>query len=590
MSGVSGGVGSGVSGTPVDPASPGGVLIDPSGSELVPSTALDNVWKGDGAGGWVQGPSTPGIHAPSHEGGASDPAGYALIGEPTGFPDLTSTTIAWDDPTKVFTLDPVAATFDVWVLGKKFTKTGPQTKDISGVIAEGNWYFYYDSAGVLQASQTPFDFMLHATVAVMHWDNTNLVHLMFSEERHKFFMPRQTMEFIHLAYGLVYVSGLGLTPKTLPVPGDGTLDADAEIELDDGVLLDEDIHVDPRDSGAGHFVQDLQPIAQLPVFHRETVTGVWRKKTTNNFPVQEGPGAGNDRLQWNDLDAGGAGVWGLSEVADGAFVAAFICAAPEVDEPVFVILGQETHATQQEASEANVYADLALGMMGFREQRVLYRLIFQSFDSYANAPKARLVETIDLRAAQIGSPTGTIVPNEHNALSGRGGVDAHPASAVMPSTGSFDGALSAADDTTQKALDTLDDAVPMAKTLLLEFSVSAGVPGSGTRYLDRAGVAVSSVPIRLPADATVIGMTVLVDAVDGSRAYDVQVVSDPGGADTSVAGASLALPLSTTEVSSRALSGTIAAATKWGILMTRTSGAGASTFADVRVELEVVMP
>ena len=381
-----------------------------------------------------------------------------LVGEPTGFPNLTDTTISWNDGTKVFTIAPTGASFDVWVLGKKYTKTGAQTKDISGSIAEGNWYFYYDSAGVLQGSQTPFDFMQHATVAVMHWDATNTVAITFCEERHMFYMPRMTMEFLHNAYGVVFMSGLGLTPKTTPIPGDGTADADAEIELADGTLLDEDITVNPRDSGSGHFVQDLQPIAQLPVFHRETVTGVWRKKTANNFPVQEGPGAGNDRLQWNNPNAGGGGIWGLSEVGDGEFVAVFVCACPEVNEPVFCILGQETHATQQAAQEANVYADLALGTMGFREQKVLYRIIFQSFDSYSNTPKARIVETIDLRAAQLGSPAGTIVPSVHNALSGRGDSDVHPAASIAPSTGSFNGALSAADDTVQKALDTLDDA------------------------------------------------------------------------------------------------------------------------------------
>lgn len=401
---------------------------------------------------------TPTAHATTHLGDGGDETGYAVVGEPTGFPNLTDTTISWVDGTKIFTIAPTGATFDVWVLGKKFTKTGAQTKNISGVIAEGCWYFYYDSAGVLQASQTPFDFMQHATVAVVHWDATNTVAITFAEERHLFFMPRQTMEFIHLAYGLVYVSGLGLTPKTLPIPGDGTADADAEIELADGVLLDEDLTINPRDSGSGHFVQDLQPIAQLPVFHRETATGVWRKKTANNFPLREGPGAGNDRLQWNDPDAGGAGVWGLSEVGDGEFVAVFICAAPEVDEPVFCILGQETYATQQAAQEANVYADLALGTMAFREQRILYRIIFQTFDSYSNTPKARVVETIDLRAAQLGSPAGTIVPSVHNALSGRGDSDVHPAASIAPDTSNFDRILSAADDTVQKALDTLESA------------------------------------------------------------------------------------------------------------------------------------
>lgn len=46
-------------GTPVDPASPGGILIDPA-TELAGTPALDDVIKGDGLGGWIIGPSPGG--------------------------------------------------------------------------------------------------------------------------------------------------------------------------------------------------------------------------------------------------------------------------------------------------------------------------------------------------------------------------------------------------------------------------------------------------------------------------------------------------------------------------------------------------
>lgn len=69
-------------GTPVSPGSPSGINIDLS--ELGTSAALDNVIKGDGASGWVQGPvpggGVPALHAASHQNGGLDEVGTATPG------------------------------------------------------------------------------------------------------------------------------------------------------------------------------------------------------------------------------------------------------------------------------------------------------------------------------------------------------------------------------------------------------------------------------------------------------------------------------------------------------------------------------
>ena len=77
--------GDSTAGTPVAPGSPGGINIDPL-TELDCSTmALDEVIKGDGAGGCVIGAvpaSTPAAHASSHENGGADEINVAgLSGE-----------------------------------------------------------------------------------------------------------------------------------------------------------------------------------------------------------------------------------------------------------------------------------------------------------------------------------------------------------------------------------------------------------------------------------------------------------------------------------------------------------------------------
>jgi hypothetical protein len=85
--------------------------------------------------------------------------------------------------------------------------------------------------------------------------------------------------------------------------------------------------------------------------------------------------------------------------------------------------------------------------------------------------------------------------------------------------------------------------------------------------------------------SNITGISIRVDVVDASRAYQVQVVTNPDGAPASVA--TLALPVSTQSARTVALSAAIAAGTSWGVRIVRTSGSGASTFNDIAVLVEV---
>jgi hypothetical protein len=128
-----------------------------------------------------------------------------------------------------------------------------------------------------------------------------------------------------------------------------------------------------------------------------------------------------------------------------------------------------------------------------------------------------------------------------------------------------------------------------ANVLLLEFATSLGIPGGGTRYLDREAIACTTTPVRLHAAAVLKGIAVVVDVVDAARAFAVEVVSDPAGVPA-VIGSGLALPVSTLSATRRDLAGAIPAGTLWGVRIRRTAGAGGSTFTYARVEVEVKMP
>jgi hypothetical protein len=104
-----------------------------------------------------------------------------------------------------------------------------------------------------------------------------------------------------------------------------------------------------------------------------------------------------------------------------------------------------------------------------------------------------------------------------------------------------------------------------------------------------ASVFSSEVGIRMPAAATLRGITYSADDVPGStRTYDVEVISDPAGTPA-VLGSALGVGTGISAASRRDLSAAIGATTLIGVRLNRTAGTGKSTFNDVvvLVELEI---
>lgn len=416
------------------------------------------------------------------------PAALAADSEPMGFEDAKAdVTLSWSDSTKTLTLTPTGSFFNVYVKGQAFKKIVPATKDISGVIAEGLWFFYYDGDGVLQASQTAWTFSEHAPVALIHWDATNSKAILVGWELHGLTMDWQTHEYLHRNIGTYYQpNGLTLSGDTA---GDGSLDSHAQVAVADGSVWDEDIEVDIHDgAGSGLFEQELSPTGYIPVYYRDGVGGLWRKVTANTFPVKQGTA----RIQYN-LDT--AGTWTTPDVTSNLrHMAMWVFATNDKAEPVIAILGQREDVTLANAQDNNTFADLDLGTLPLAEMKILYRLIFQTSSGYANTPSARLREILDLRTA-FQQPTGNFVATDHQALSGRAVFPAHPASAVAVNAASFIGDLSDTDTDVQTAFDTLDAPTPTlvqgAKVNYVSATqVSIGTSGETSKLADSTGVMV----------------------------------------------------------------------------------------------------
>jgi hypothetical protein len=341
-----------------------------------------------------------------------------------GFVDRSKCTIAFTDgsPLRTLTVSVVAGqTLEFWSDGTRFVYTdasGPWTVQIADT--EGVWYFYFNGASALVATQaiTEEIFTRYALVAFAYWDAASNAHLMFADERHGREMDGATHLHLHRTLGTGYDSGLGLGDIIADASGD--LDAHIQCSVANGVIRDEDLRHAIEDGSP----QNLSAPAEIPLFYRSGASGFWRLIAATGELVTP---TGTGRAAWNNPNAGGAGVWGLSEVASTEYVLTHLFATGDVEHPIIGIIGQDDYPTLAQAQDGALVElrDLQLGDLTSLtlEFRAIATLIFQTQNGYANSVKSRIRSTaegdpyIDWRR-EGGGPAGGTSVSAHNNLTG----------------------------------------------------------------------------------------------------------------------------------------------------------------------------
>lgn len=84
--------------------------------------------------------------------------------------------------TRTVTITPTGATFDFFVHGVKYTKTGAQA--LAHPATQGGWFIYYDATGTLVASQTVWNLDYTAPVAYVFWDAVTSTGICMKEHHH----------------------------------------------------------------------------------------------------------------------------------------------------------------------------------------------------------------------------------------------------------------------------------------------------------------------------------------------------------------------------------------------------------------------
>jgi hypothetical protein len=370
---------------------------------------------------------------------------HDIVYEPTGFRDRTTSQISFNNGTRTFTIQPKspATFFDYFTQGQIYRKTTAQTVVIPDT--EGIHFIYFNGATLTTTTTFSYDILkLYAFVSSIYWDATNNVAVIIGDERHGVTLDGATHRYLHSTVGTRWVSGLSAGNFT--TSGLGTSNSDAQLSISNGLLFDEDLDIDIVDgTGTDPFIQELDPIANLPVLYRSGASGDWREDAATTYPVKVSGGVPT----YNNP----AGPWTTPTVTDNYFYAMWVFGTNDINDPVVSLMGQRQDATLSDAQANNRYDQLSFGSLPTLEMKVLYRLIFEYKSTYTNAVKSALRDVRDLRQT-VDVGISAFVASDHGLLTGLNDAD-HPATAITTSTASFTGGLSASDTLVQTSLNTL---------------------------------------------------------------------------------------------------------------------------------------
>jgi hypothetical protein len=327
-----------------------------------------------------------------------------------GIVDTADSTISFNDGTLTFTINRTGASYDYYDDGQKYTVT---TDDVAGVNTvtitdtEGIWAIYY-SGSTLTSLSNPTDAQFEdiienqCIVSALYWDATNNKAWLL-DERHGYRMSPRTHTYLHLTFGMQYISGLGLADFVIDDSGND--DEDAQFSIASGVVYDEDL---------GFTTNTINATTGIKVFYRSGSD--WRWTTQTGFKIITFDGTSSTRLAYDN-----AGV--LTQVSNNQFVLAHIFATNEAGFDPITILGQAQYTTISAArlgAEIEI-SNLVLSALPSQELKPIATVIFQTADAYSNGVKGRTRTSgggenyVDWRTTAI---SAGVAAADHGALGG----------------------------------------------------------------------------------------------------------------------------------------------------------------------------
>lgn len=298
-----------------------------------------------------------------------------------GFVNKNDTTLSWNDANRTATLNIDNST-QIYINGKLYDlPIGIFTKQISNV--EGQHYIYFDvdvNNNVIIEETTSFTEDLitkYCIIAYCYFDATNSKAVLgLQDERHGMTMDCDTHLYLHNTIGTAYQSGL--LPSVI-ADGDGSIDSHIQMAGAGGIIEDEDLK---------HTIPSRASTDNITVIYRDGANGNWvEHSATNKIAIPAGTG----RASYNQNNLG---VWQLTEIANNGFgiCYAFVCPSIDNSKKWFIILGTDSYNNVNDARKAaSILPDL--GVLPFKEYKLVAGFIYKTSDSYTNSVKSKIVTT-----------------------------------------------------------------------------------------------------------------------------------------------------------------------------------------------------
>lgn len=325
----------------------------------------------------------------------------------TGFLNQIDSTMSMSSSN--FQIAPTGASYAVWSGGTKYVKT--TTEQVA--IANNNTlhFVYFNTSGVLTVSTTPWDVTTNVILValVYRYGTTYKIY----DERHSHNRNRDWHAWAHNTIGTRYQSGLS-----------GTF-TDTTFSIESGVVADEDIQASIPTSTA------------CTLMYRGSGATYMAFEDNVATPYKQVSGA----LRYDNSGT-------LTAVTTDYYINQWVYGTSALSYPVAIVVGQSQNSTLQDAQGEDV--PLFPGMP-VREFKLLYRVTYQQTSGGID-----YIEATDFREVSTG-PGSSYTPTGHDTLSNRDIDNQHPSTALTVDTAGFSGNLSSADDTVQKAFDTIDN-------------------------------------------------------------------------------------------------------------------------------------
>lgn len=345
----------------------------------------------------------------------------------TGFINRTSSTISFDETTRVLTLAPVSGTFSVYYRGKEYPVAASKTVTIANT--SGGRYIVYDysNARLVDIGTNP-NIKDTILVAYVYWDSTSGKAVIFGDERHS--TARDTMwhYYQHLNMGALWRSG-----------GDATYTVNNSNLVTFGlttpiVVVDEDLEHSvihsSASTGMAQYEQTLNAAGILPVMYLSGTT--YRQYIpSTTVPWM----AGSSRALYNPVSGG---VGSTADIPTNDKFLVYWCVATNCTKyPIKLVLGRTSHDTYA-AAETEDFDGLDLPMP---EIVPMYKIILQTRDTYTqNIARVQIVGAREMIGKQ-NTRSNSFDTISHNILSDKSLANQHPISAITNLQESLDAAL-----------------------------------------------------------------------------------------------------------------------------------------------------